>query len=79
MYNRGMYSTVRKDNSVPAASVEGMIEQVVPHFGYPIYNLFFTEYEILREGWSEDLWVQYFYWKYYAVYLQIQSASANLR
>lgn len=32
-----------------------MIELVVPHFGYPIYNLFVTEYEILKEGQTEDL------------------------
>lgn len=55
-----------------------MNEQAVPRFGYPIYHLFFTDYEILRERQTEDLWIQY-YWKYYIVYLQIQSASANLR
>lgn len=41
-----------------------MTEQAVPHFGYPIYHPFYTEYEIIREGQMEDLQIQYCYWKY---------------
>lgn len=46
---------VRTDNSLPGKSADGMTEQVVPLSGCPIYNLFFTEHEILREGQTKDL------------------------
>lgn len=84
-HNGGKEITGRKDYCIPGKTCGNwlnkllMIEQVVPHFGYPIHHLFFTEHEHLRAKITQDLWIQSLCWKCDAVYLQVQSASANLK